>query len=80
MKILKELISTPQGKVSHTKFWSNVAYGTATGIVIYTAYKGTMSEWEFLIYLSVVGASTAASKFLSLRYGQENKKDEQSHE
>lgn len=70
MQIIKDLISTPEGKVSHTKFWSNIAYLTATGIMVVTTSRDKMTWDLFVIYLSVVGASTAASKFLALRYGQ----------
>lgn len=69
MPIIKDLISTPQGKVSHTKFWSNIAYATGTAVIVITTFKENLTSDLFLIYLSVVGGAAIASKFVSLRYG-----------
>mgnify|MGYP001619365518 CR=1 FL=1 len=75
MSLLKDLISTPKGKVSHTKFWANIAYATATVIISVVTYKDKLT-WElFVIYLAVVGGSAIASKLVALRYGPESKKE-----
>lgn len=69
MQTFKDLISTPQGKVSHTKFWGNVAYLTATGIMVVVTYRDKLTWDLFAIYLTVVGGSAIASKLVALRYG-----------
>jgi hypothetical protein len=66
---LKELILGPDGKISHTKFWSNIAYATGTGVFILQAYKGTLTPDVWLIYMGVVGAHSAVSKMISSKYG-----------
>ena len=53
------------GMWSHTKFWANVAYGTSTGVVIWLAYKETLSTEIFVGYLLTVSGHTAVSKWLS---------------
>ncbi|SCX40426.1 hypothetical protein [Nitrosospira sp. Nsp1] len=56
------------GHVSHTKLWANVAYLTATGAFCVAAWQGTLTPDVWLIYLGVVGAHTAASKLIGLKY------------
>lgn len=61
----------PKGNFSASKFWTNVAYATATYVVIKYA---SSTNWELLlVYLSVVGGSEVGKKFLNMRYG--NSKD-----
>jgi hypothetical protein len=55
-------------RVSHTKVWSNVAYLAATVVFILQAYKGSLTSDVWFIYLGIVGAHTAASKAMSLKY------------
>lgn len=56
------------GHVSHTKFWANIAYASATGAFWWSAVQGLLTPDIWLIYLGVVGAHTAASKLIGLRY------------
>ncbi|SEO64152.1 hypothetical protein [Nitrosovibrio sp. Nv6] len=56
------------GNVSHTKLWANVAYASATGAFWWSAVQGQLTPDIWLIYLGVVGAHTAASKLIGLRY------------
>ena len=66
---LKDLITDfGLNRLSHTKLWANVAYATGTGAVALDAYRGTLNTEIFLGYLAIVGASSTASKLLSLRY------------
>ena len=62
---LSDLITNIDGSLSHTKIWSNIAYGAGT-------YKFCMtpniSPDIWLIYLGVVGSAQVASKFLSLKF------------
>ena len=58
------------GQLSHTKLWANVAYAATTVAIVKSAWAGTLTADLLWPYLVVVGASTAASKLLSLRCGQ----------
>lgn len=62
--------SAERDKISHTKVWSNLAYAAATAVFIVQAFKGTLEADVWLIYLGVVGAHSAASKVVSLKYGK----------
>lgn len=62
---LSDLVLNSQGKLSHTKVWTNIAYLAATVKFI----RDDVPADIWLIYLGVVGAHGAASKFISLRYG-----------
>ena len=56
-----------KGKVSHSKFWNNIACAVATVIV---ARMGTTITLEFFQwYLGLVGFQTLASKFMSMKLG-----------
>jgi hypothetical protein len=64
------LFSDPHGKFSTSKFWTNVAYATATYVVIMNANS---TNWELLlVYVATVGGSEIAKKFLSMRYNGNN--------
>lgn len=69
---LKDLItdSAEPDRMSHTKLWANVAYATATVVFALQAYKGSLNADVWLIYLGVVGAHSAASKLIGMKYGQ----------
>lgn len=66
-KLWAGLTHTPDGKVSHTKFWSNIAYLTATFIVIKLTYMNQLTENYFLFYLGVVASHASVSKMLGIR-------------
>jgi len=66
-QLYKDLTSTPDGKFSHTKFWANIAYCTATFVIIKLTYFHQLTENYFLIYIGVVAAHGTASKFLSTK-------------
>lgn len=57
-------------KVSHTKVWSNIAYAAATVVFVVQALNQTLQAEVWLIYLGVVGAHSAASKVVSLKYAK----------
>lgn len=60
----------PEGRFSASKFWTAVAYSTATYVVLINANN---ISWElFLVYIATVGGSEVAKKFLSMRYGGKN--------
>lgn len=56
---LRDLIAGPDGKLSHTKLWPNVASAVATAVFAYHGFKGTLSPDEWLIYMSCVGGYSA---------------------
>ena len=71
------------GQLSHTKFWSNVAYFAATlaflslNLFSSGAISGTL-EFIWIIYLGVVASNAVASKWISHKYNgsQENRQPE----
>jgi hypothetical protein len=63
------------GQVSHTKLWANVAYASATGVLITADSSSVIFPEVFFIYLGTVGASATASKFLSLKYGKPSEEE-----
>jgi hypothetical protein len=65
--VTNPLFRDPHGKFSTSKFWTNVAYATATYVVIANANS---TNWELLlVYVATVGGSEVAKKFLNMRYG-----------
>ena len=68
--MISALCRDPNGKFSASKFWTNVAYATATYVVIANANS---TNWELLlVYVATVGGSEVAKKFLNMRYGGGN--------
>ena len=71
--MISELCHDPHGRFSASKFWTNVAYATATYVVIANA---NATNWELLlVYVATVGGSEVAKKFLNMRYGGNNTPD-----
>lgn len=70
---IKELFVSPDGKMSASKTWLNVAFTVATIIVIYMAVQGTLPFDFFIAYITIVPGTNLSSKFLSMKY---TKKDE----
>ena len=64
---MKSLFRDPRGEFSVSKMWTNIAYAVATYVVIQHA---DATHWEMLlVYMSVVGGSEVAKKFLTLKFG-----------
>lgn len=62
------------GRLSHTKFWTNIAYFAATlafiNMNLFTPVKDTGSlEIIWVIYLGIVASDNIATKYLLLKYG-----------
>ena len=72
---LSELFeSSGTGKISHTKFWSNVAYFVCTIAFAYMNFRPTAPDYLveiWLVYLTGIAGNASISKFLSLKYGQQ---------
>lgn len=66
-----------KNEMSMTKFWTNVAYFSATlaflaiNMMNAATVPGTGLEVIWLIYLGVVASNAAVSKWLALRYGSD---------
>jgi len=71
MKILDLITDCATSQLSHTKLWTNIAYGAATlafiKATLFAADPASAEIW--LIYLGVVGAHNVSSKILSMKYG-----------
>lgn len=72
---LKELfIDDKTGHLSHTKYWSNIAYLTSTvafislNIFHVGDMQGSQLEMLWLIYTGVVASNAAVSKLISHKY------------
>ena len=63
-----DLFYSPQGRVSHTKFWANIAYLVASYAVLAQAYKGSLTYDMLGIYLGAVAVHGAANKVTALKY------------
>lgn len=59
------------GVASHTKVWSNIAYGVTTWIIIHLTLNNRLTEEYLMWYLAIVAGHTAASKYLSSK-GKKN--------
>ncbi len=68
----KRMCQAADGGVDHHKVWSNVAYLTATVVFAKIGWLAQPSDglaWLFLVYLSTVGGSQIANRFLENKYG-----------
>lgn len=65
--------SAGSGKISHTKFWSNVAYFVCTVSFAYMNFKPSPPDYLleiWFVYLTAVAGNASISKFLSLKYAR----------
>ena len=70
---LSELFeSAGSNKISHTKFWANVAYFVCTVSFIYLTFQPSFYDHLvelWMVYLCTVAGNDNVSKWISLRYG-----------
>ena len=59
------------GKPSHTKVFSSIAYITATWIVIVLTYNHNLTVDYFMWYLAIVGAHATASKWIDKKVNKD---------
>ncbi len=64
LKYLNDLVCR-DGKLSHTKLWSNIAYGVFTWAIIYKTVNNTASDDLWMIYIATVALHTTASNLLN---------------
>lgn len=60
----KELISDPNGTLSHTKIWSNIGMFALTVAFVYEAYTRGVSPELMVAYGGIVVFGRATSKYL----------------
>lgn len=73
----KELLCNPAGELSHGKLWSNVAFSVTSYVVIKLANAN--SQWLpeiFFAYLVVVSGSEVGKKFITMKYGTKDEKED----
>ena len=63
----KELITDPNGTLSHTKIWSNIGMATITITFIVGSYTHGPSSELMLTYGSIVVAGRISSKYLDTK-------------
>ena len=63
----KELITDPNGTLSHTKIWSNIGMATRTITFIIGSYTHGPSSELMLTYGSIVVAGRISSKYLDTK-------------
>lgn len=58
------LFRNPTGRFSASKMWTNIAYAVSTYVIVKQADN---ISWELLlVYMSVVGGSEIAKKYLNM--------------
>ena len=68
LEIIRQLCVDDHNKVSHSKVWSNVANLTATAIVLYWGYLGTLSDDMLLWYMLILSGHAATSKLIKNKF------------
>lgn len=58
-------LTTDNGRFSHTRFWSNIAYTVATIVIIHLSLVDRLTENYFVIYLGVVASHASVSKWIT---------------
>ena len=74
--ISKLITDNRSGKVSTTKFWYNIACTTATFILVWYGYAYKLTWEMFGLYLVGVGSMSSISKFLNLKFQEDQKAGE----
>jgi hypothetical protein len=70
MRVL-ELITDPNGSLSHTKLWSNIANCIASLAFILSVYGHGLTPELLIAYVGVVGLQRVASKYIDSK-GESN--------
>lgn len=56
------------GKFSAAKFWTMIAYGIGTYIVVRVTEQDKMTADMLLVYLATIGSSEIAKKYLTMKH------------
>lgn len=76
--VLVMLNTGDNGRISHTKVWSNIAYIISSWVIIQLTLDGGISPEYFLMYLGIVASHSAASKWINNRAGKHDISEEYS--
>jgi hypothetical protein len=72
---LKPIIYDPNGKISQSKIWTNIAFTVASYVVIKLANENSIFIGEvFLWYLVIVSGSELGKKFMTMKLSKEQTK------
>lgn len=71
--LVRSLYTHTDGEISHTKLWSNIAYAVGTYKFIVSP---NLDADIWLAYLGIVGGAAMASKFIQMKYGVSNDKQQ----
>lgn len=63
---LYEGMTHDNGRFSHTRCWSSIAYAVASFVVVKLTILGGMNPEYLLIYLATAGAHHSISKYITL--------------
>jgi hypothetical protein len=69
---IRDLVTGPDGGLSHTKAWSHVGYLVGTLAFVRDAWGGGLTDMKLLVYMGVMTGAAAASKLMGLKYGGGN--------
>lgn len=73
---LGEMFCDPDGKLSHGKIWSNIAFAIASFVVVKLALVDSPHLSEiFLWYLVIVSGSELGKKFMTMKLGAKEHND-----
>lgn len=80
MHISNLITDEKNGRLSHTKVWSNIGLAALTVVFIHRAFYGNVQEMEleYWAYGLLVTAPNLIGKFFNMRFGtnfQQTKKD-----
>ena len=67
ISIVTGLVQDEHGRFSHSKFWSNIAYGVCTWLMITITLDGKMTVDFMLWYLVIAGGHSAIAKYINAR-------------
>lgn len=66
-----DLIVGNDGKLSHSKFWSNIALAMGTWAFVYMVIAETMTEFLWITYLGVYTGNKLLNTIVQSKYSQQ---------
>lgn len=66
-----DLIVGSDGKLSHSKFWSNIALAMGTWAFVYMVIAETMTEFLWITYLGVYTGNKLLNTIVQSKYSQQ---------
>lgn len=65
---IRDLLTGPSGRLSHTRVWSNLGSLAATAVFLKMGWAGAMTAEIFAVFLTGVCGHAALSKYLTLKH------------